>query len=376
MMREPVIADCIGSKPSRALEAPFFTVAIPQYNRRRFLEVGLESLFAQDSQDFEILISDDHSSDDSSTVIPAILQASGRVFRYLRQPRNLGYDANVRFCLLNARGRYVLMLGNDDALASPDVLSRLKDEIQSLGFPQVCVTNYCDWGTGVVTRRVFGTRDLGSGPRVAEHFFRLFSFTSGLIFERCVAALHDTDRWDASIYVQMYLACRIVASGGSLGGLDTVAVKDHIRLEGELVPETYRVKYRNAPLDFAAKHTGLDSVVRVTVDAIAPYVPEDEKSGSIRRIFSQLLTITYPFWLFEYRQLANWGMGFGVARDLWPGKQLAEYDLKPADRLRIWALYAGVTCIGLVFPASLFNRHRHAIASFVRSRRQRFLGAA
>jgi glycosyltransferase involved in cell wall biosynthesis len=373
-MSSPSIAPCISSARSSEDENPFFTIAIPHYNRRRYLEIGLGSLLGQDFRDFDILISNDHSSDDSAAVIPEVLMRSGRSFRYFDQERNLGYDANVRFCLLNSRGRYVFLLGNDDCLASPDTLSRLKSGLESLGFPQVCVTNYCDWATGTVTRRVFGTRNLGSGPRTAEHFFRLFSFTSGLIFERSSALLHNTDRWDASIYVQMYLGCRIVASGGSLGGLDTVAVKDHIRLEGELVPETYRVKYRNAPLNFSAKHTGLDSVVRVTTDAISPYIPDGERSGSIRRIFSQLLTITYPYWLFEYRQLANWGMGFGVARDLWPRKQLAEYNLKPVDSLRIWVIYLAVTFVGLLFPASLFNRYRHGIASFVRSRRQRRFG--
>ena len=83
----------------------FLTIAIPHYRHRRYLELVLESLFAQTYRNFEIVVSDDCSPDDSAAVIPSILLASGRPFFYYRQPANLGYDGNVRFCLRAARGR-------------------------------------------------------------------------------------------------------------------------------------------------------------------------------------------------------------------------------------------------------------------------------
>ena len=147
----------ISSRETPSSGAPFFTIGIPNYKRRRYLEENLGSLFKQDFADFEVLISDDCSPDDSNAVIPGILAASSLRYRYYAQPSNLGYDGNVRFCLRNARGRYVFMLGNDDALAAPDVLTRLKAELASLDYPEVCVTNFKDWESGAVTRRAFGT---------------------------------------------------------------------------------------------------------------------------------------------------------------------------------------------------------------------------
>jgi glycosyltransferase involved in cell wall biosynthesis len=352
---------------------PFFTLAIPQYKRRRFLEVNLAHAFAQDCDDFEILVSDDCSPDDSNEVIPGALQAAKVPFRYFAQRQNLGYDGNVRFCLGNALGKYVFMLGNDDALASPDVLTKLKEALIALEFPEVAVTNYKDWETGAVTRRAFGTSILGQGPAGAAHYFRSFSFTSGLIFSREAAARHDTDRWDKSIYIQIFLACRILAAGGRLAGLDVTAILDHIRLDGKLVPETYRVRFENAPLSFKPLHTGLDSVARVTVDALASYTNPGERSILIRRIYTQLLTITYPFWLFEYRRLASWGHAFGIARDLWPAHQLSEYKLRIRDRAFLWIVYFGVTACGLVIPSGLFNRFRGGLAEWVRRRRQQLV---
>ncbi|HET9469759.1 MAG TPA: hypothetical protein VFO24_01565, partial [Usitatibacter sp.] len=211
----------------------------------------------------------------------------------------------------------------------------------------------------------------GTGPAAAAHYFRSFSFTSGLVFDRAAAARHETDRWDRSIYYQIYLACRILAAGGRLAGADVVAVLDHIRLEGALVPETYRVRYRGAPFTLRHKHTGLDSVARVTVDAISPYVPAARRSALVRKVYTQLLAITYPYWLFEYRQLANWGWSFGIARDLWPGNRLAEYALRPRDRAYLWALYSAVTLVGLTVPARIFNGVRGRLAGWVRRRRER-----
>jgi glycosyltransferase involved in cell wall biosynthesis len=370
IIKQPFEEHLLAKHDTGTGKIPFLTVAIPHYKRRRYLEVNLNSLFAQDFEDFEILVSDDKSPDDSNAIIPALLQASGCQFRYYAQPINLGYDGNVRFCLGAARGRYVMMLGNDDALVNPTTLSEIVARLKKLELPEVAVTNYQDWETHKVTRRAYGDRILGTGWKTAAHFFRSFSFTSGLVYDRAAAAQHETDKWDRSIYYQIFLACRIISAGGQLAGLDLSVVRDHIRLNGDLVPETYRNRYKNAPWSFKWKHTGLDSVIRVTADAVLPFVPSEQHSSAVRQIISQVLKITYPFWLFEYRALANWGYGFGIARDLWPRHLLAEYRLNIRDRCYLWCLYMIVTVIGLTVPAGLFNRVRYKLADIVRRRRQ------
>lgn len=353
---------------SRAGPRPYLTVAVPHYNRRPYAEVALASVFRQEGSNFELLVVDDCSVDDSSTVLPGVLDASGVPFTYVRHRKNEGYDRNVRFCLEQARGEYVLMLGNDDALASPDTLAELEQRLRGLGDPSVVVTNHEDWATSEVTRRVYATGVLGSGPDVAAHFFRIFSFTSGLIFRREQATLHATGEWDSSIYYQIFLACRTVAAGGVLAGIDRVVIRDHIRLDGDLVPETYRMRYRDAPFTLARKHTGLDNVLRVTVAAIRPYGSE---SGVVRTAALQLYLVTYPHWLFEYRRLATWGHAVGIARDQWPKRQLAGYDLRSRDRAILWVAYLVSTVVGLVVPSRLFVPIRSRLADAMRQLRHR-----
>lgn len=345
--------------------APFLTVAIPHYRHRAYLELILTSLFEQDFEDFEILISDDCSPDDSSARIPNLLKQSGCRFRYYRQPHNLGYDGNVRFCLGAARGRFIFLLGNDDALGQSTTLKELSDILRRLNMPDVAFANFADWSTGALTRRAHKTRLLGAGVATAIRFFRSFSFVSGLIYAREAARQHETDRWDRSVYYQIYLASRIIASGGQLAAIDICAVRKDARIDGATVPN-YVSKWARSDWSFQARHTGLDSVIRVTADAILPLVPQAQRSSVLRRIVSQIFTVTYPFWLFEYRTIANWSFAVGIARSMEPKKLLAEYALTFHDRLLLWFLYLAATIAGLVIPATLFNRFRGSLANAVR----------
>lgn len=346
---------------------PFFTVTVPHFKHRRYVELVLESIFAQDYNDLEIVISDDMSPDDSRQVLPSMLERSGVPFRYYAQPSNLGYDGNLRFCLAAAQGRYVFLLGNDDALAGPSTLRDLAACLHELNLPAVAITNYADWQTNLVTKRAQATQLLGTGPETAIQFFRSFSFFSGLIFEREAAHRHETDLWDRSVFYQIYLATRIIASGRQLGAIELCTVRKDVRLDGQTVPN-YATLWTGAPWSLQPRHTGMDSVIRVAVDGVVPMIPPARQSGAIRRIVGQILVITYPYWLLEYRRVANWSFAMGISRAMWPGRLLDEYRSRLAwpDRIGLWIVYAGATIAGLFTPAGLFQHAQRRIADSLR----------
>ena len=271
----------------------------------------------------------------------------------------------MRFCLRHARGRYVFLLGNDDALAGSDTLMKVAAMLRELGLPEVAFTNYADSDSREVVRRALSTRELGTGPTIALTNFRSFSFVSGLIYNRAAAVLHETDRWDRSIYYQIYIACRILAAGGRLGAMDLCAVRKDVRVEGHTVPN-YASKWANAPWSFQSRHTGLDSVIRVTADAVLPLLPERQQSAALRHIVAKVLVTTYPAWLFEYRRVSNWSFAAGIARAMRPWKLLKEHQSRPFDSAYLYALYALVTVTGLVFPLALFKPARSRLAELVR----------
>ena len=344
---------------------PFITIAIPHYRHRQYLEIVLDSLFKQTYLNFDILISSDNSPDDSDSVLPPVLYASGRPFTYYAQMKNLGYDGNVRFCLSVARGRYVFLLGNDDAIANNEALEQVAASLQILQYPAVAFTNYQDYGSNVLVQRALVTADLGSGADVVLRFYPSFSFVSGLIFSRASAIEHETDRWDRSVYYQIYLACRIIAQGGVLGSIAVTAVRKDVLVEGQGVPN-YITRVSTSEKNFHKRHTGVDSAVRVTWDAIQPSIPVNKRSTWLRRLFTRVYLTWHPYWILEYRRIANWEAGVGVARGHYPGLMLQEYALKPYDRLVLWIVYLMSTTVALLTPVSIFNALKSRIALILR----------
>ena len=90
------------------------SICIPHYNRSKYLLVVLESIRDQDYTTTEVIISDDNSTDDSVYLIPEYIAAlEGRTpikFRFIRQPKNLGYDGNVRASLAGKTIRRVIVV--------------------------------------------------------------------------------------------------------------------------------------------------------------------------------------------------------------------------------------------------------------------------
>ena len=91
--------------------SPKITVIIPTRNRAALLPRAVDSVLAQTYADFELLIVDDASTDDTPAVIAAL--ADPRV-RPLRHDANRGQSAAINTGLAEARGEYVAFLDDDD----------------------------------------------------------------------------------------------------------------------------------------------------------------------------------------------------------------------------------------------------------------------
>lgn len=97
------------------------SILIPTYNRALFLERNLTLLIQEilsDSIDATILVSDNCSSDNTHEVCSPFLNSFPSLFSYYCHNTNLGYEKNLLFILSKATSDYVLLLGDDDYLAS------------------------------------------------------------------------------------------------------------------------------------------------------------------------------------------------------------------------------------------------------------------
>ncbi len=112
---------------------PFFTIATPTFNRARLIPESVQSALQQTEPDFELLISDNASSDNTPQVVRQFQDAR---LRYFRQPQNLGALGNCQFLLEQAQGEFFVLLQDDDLL-HPDFLKRCSQAV--IGRPQVAM---------------------------------------------------------------------------------------------------------------------------------------------------------------------------------------------------------------------------------------------
>ncbi len=94
---------------------PFFSIVIPTYNRGHLLEKTVQTVLGQSFTDFELLVVDDGSSDNTGEVIKEIMAASTARISYLKQI-NSERAAARNNGLKNASGAYVLFFDSDDTL--------------------------------------------------------------------------------------------------------------------------------------------------------------------------------------------------------------------------------------------------------------------
>lgn len=101
---------------------PRVTVGLPVYNGETFLPEALDSLLGQTYRDFELVISDNSSTDRTARICNLYSARDPRI-RYIRQPRNIGLVRNHSFLVDVARGEF-FMWASDDDLYGRDLLER------------------------------------------------------------------------------------------------------------------------------------------------------------------------------------------------------------------------------------------------------------
>ncbi len=104
---------------------PAISVIIPLYNAENFIGECLESLLAQTFQNFEVIVVDDCSTDNSVAVVENYAKKFGRRLKLSRTPKNFGSGARPRNKGLKlSRGEFVFNMDNDDLLV-PTALEEL-----------------------------------------------------------------------------------------------------------------------------------------------------------------------------------------------------------------------------------------------------------
>jgi glycosyltransferase involved in cell wall biosynthesis len=92
------------------------TIGLPVFNGEAFLRQAIDSILAQTHTDFELLISDNCSTDGTAVICQSYLEADARI-RYVQQPVNVGAAENYNRLVTLASGKYFKWAAHDDVLA-------------------------------------------------------------------------------------------------------------------------------------------------------------------------------------------------------------------------------------------------------------------
>lgn len=165
----------VGSRPedyemTNAL--PRVSIGLPVYNGGRFLREAIDSFLAQTFEDFELIISDDASKDDTEQVCRAYAAQDSRI-AYTRNQHNFGGYANFIKVANLARGEYYKKSSQHDKPA-PDFLRRCIEVLDADPSVVLCFSliDAIDECGEVVERRAEAMRFNGDSPhgRLRNYF--------------------------------------------------------------------------------------------------------------------------------------------------------------------------------------------------------------
>ena len=110
-----------------------YTIIIPTRNREEYLPYAIESVLASDREDIELIVSNNHSMDDTAAYLSTL---SDTRLKVIMPSKELPMSSHYEFALSHASGEWVTILGDDDA-AMPYLFDRLDELTQK--YPDISI---------------------------------------------------------------------------------------------------------------------------------------------------------------------------------------------------------------------------------------------
>jgi len=334
---------------------PFFSFCIPNYNRTDFLLQTLKSIADQTFIDYEVCISDGRSTDGRFSEIRNFLEINQISHSLYESPINLQYDPNLRKAISLSSGKYLVLMGNDDALSSKDTLRHIHQRIVEQPNAGILITNYLELSSGRTFNRMKYTGVIGKGPSIAATTFRDYSFVSGILIHGPSARELESDRCDGSEMYQMYLGAAIVSSGKELIGIHEVCIDKDIQISG-LKVEGIKTRPKLSTNWSDRPNLPMMHIFDAVSVGIEAAKPEQKLGKYYVAILNQLYSFTYPYWVLQYKHLQSFKYALLFLYCLRPSKLLRNRRLTVLELLHVWAIYLGTGTIALIMPIKLFKR--------------------
>lgn len=208
-----------------------YSIAIPAYGRPAEYEQLLHSILKMNFFPDEVIICEDFSKE--RNLIKEITEKNKISFEqnkikltYIENKINLGYDANIRKLIDLASYKWVVLIGNDDlflenGLREIDIFCKKNPDISMVSRPFIRFEKDISKSIGI-SRILPGETIVikGDSPKL---IFRMCGFVGGLVINKEWAKHLYTDKYDGTLYYQIYLAANAFCSNG-IGYLENPSV--------------------------------------------------------------------------------------------------------------------------------------------------------
>ena len=170
---------CVGKRP-------LLTIAIPTYNRAKCLRELLLVVASQVQHEprIELMISDNASIDETPATVQDFIRCGLRV-RYIRNPENMGADANFLQCFEQAQGKYVWLFSDDDLIV-PGGVAKILTYCEAADYDLISLSNYplADAHGPPPAEAGWDAIDISDPRAFAKRVHVFFTFISGNIINK------------------------------------------------------------------------------------------------------------------------------------------------------------------------------------------------
>jgi len=156
----------------------FFTIIIPTRERPDTLKHAIASVLAQDYDNFEVLVSDNASTDDTRKIV---LSLSNPKLRYINTKKRVSMSENWEFALNNVKNGWITVIGDDDAIL-PNALN-YADKIIQQTKTNAIRSNGCSYAWPKIRNSNFGALNLHlkAGYEIRDSKIMLQNVVNGIV---------------------------------------------------------------------------------------------------------------------------------------------------------------------------------------------------
>lgn len=254
------------------IELPKVTIIMPTYNRYEMLKISLNSILNQTYKNFEIIIIDDCSIDETQKYIEYLQTIDSRII-YIRNQEHMHYNYGLRIGCNMAKGEYIARMDDDD-IAYPE---RLEKQVKFLEKNQDITLV----GTFI---EIFGNENATSWVmetdpdilNVAINFYNPICHPS-VMMRTSFLRKNNINYSGKELYAEDYhLWKEIILKGGKIANIPEILL-------------SYRIHKKSVTQDFQTNKVQEETATRVRKDLLKRFFSEKKVQNIIDNI------VTYPF---------------------------------------------------------------------------------